>query len=239
MFYQQPRYLTEPLSNNAFDFEERKKLNPHPQIYIPELRPGPLSQATPGRQIVFESIDENGQLQSCPGLQFFLQTDFQGIPTYLFDNHNHAFFFWHWQAEISKLNRPLTLIHLDQHKDTRIPAILPESTWNLAELEEYTNTYLNVGNFIPPALKTGLINQVVQINSEEHLENWLTAELPAAYIFDLDLDFFAPELSYIPWELSKKVIQRLSQQAKIITIATSPFFIDQQLALEKMKQLFC
>jgi hypothetical protein len=57
-------------------------------------------------------------------------------------------------------------------------------------------------------------------------------------ILNLDLDFFQPKLDYIDYNLKKEVIQKLIKKASLITIATSPFFIDQDLALKIMKDLF-
>ncbi len=241
MFYQKPFYITEPLSNNAFDFAARQQINPHPQIYVPSLIEGDLADLKIGQQIVFEAQDDNGNLQSCRGLQNFLKTKFAGIDTYIFDNHHHAFFFWHWHFLNQQIPFPTTLIHLDQHKDTRLPAVLPDinlsSPQALEELYQYTHTWLNVGNFIPAAISTGLIQEVIQINSSEHLENFALQETPSNFILDLDLDFLAPELNYLPAEKIRQLFQELAPKSQLITIATSPFFIDQNLALQKLRQL--
>jgi hypothetical protein len=57
-------------------------------------------------------------------------------------------------------------------------------------------------------------------------------------ILNLDLDFFEPELDYIDYELKKKVILDIASKAKVITVATSPFFINQELALKVFRDLF-
>jgi hypothetical protein len=54
----------------------------------------------------------------------------------------------------------------------------------------------------------------------------------------LDLDFFEPKLDYINYDLKKKVILDIARKAKVITIATSPFFINQELALKIFKDIF-
>jgi hypothetical protein len=55
---------------------------------------------------------------------------------------------------------------------------------------------------------------------------------------NLDLDFFAPELDYIPFEDKKWIILHFAHQAQLITIATSPFFIDQKRAIEMLGEVF-
>ena len=55
---------------------------------------------------------------------------------------------------------------------------------------------------------------------------------------NLDLDFFAKELDYIPFEDKKRVILHFASQAHLITVATSPFFIDQQRALDMFGRVF-
>jgi len=57
-------------------------------------------------------------------------------------------------------------------------------------------------------------------------------------ILNLDLDFFQPNLNYINYNLKKKVIQNAAKKAKIITVATSPFFINQEYAIKVFKDIF-
>jgi hypothetical protein len=57
-------------------------------------------------------------------------------------------------------------------------------------------------------------------------------------ILNLDLDFFAPELDYIGFEDKKSTILNFAHQAKLITVATSPFFIDQKRAIEMLMKVF-
>ncbi len=46
-------------------------------------------------------------------------------------------------------------------------------------------------------------------------------------ILNLDLDIFASELDHIPSEKKVKIIKNLLKRVKYVTIATSPFFIEQ------------
>jgi hypothetical protein len=45
-------------------------------------------------------------------------------------------------------------------------------------------------------------------------------------------------LDFIDYELKKKVILDITKKATVITVATSPFFIDQNLAIKVFKDLF-
>jgi hypothetical protein len=46
-------------------------------------------------------------------------------------------------------------------------------------------------------------------------------------ILNLDLDFFAPEMDFIDEEKKVRLIRNLLPKVKYVTIATSPYFIDQ------------
>jgi len=61
---------------------------------------------------------------------------------------------------------------------------------------------------------------------------------PKNIILNLDLDFFQPDLDFIDYELKKEVILDIAKKADMITISTSPFFIDQNLAIKVFKDLF-
>ena len=57
-------------------------------------------------------------------------------------------------------------------------------------------------------------------------------------ILNLDLDFFSEDLDDIDFELKKEVILHFALQVSCITIASSPFFIEQTRAIEYMKRVF-
>ena len=57
------------------------------------------------------------------------------------------------------------------------------------------------------------------------------------YIFDVDLDFRAPEMGIGNFEQTIKNTKNLISSAKMVTIATSPYFLDQKQALELIKLL--
>ncbi len=244
--YQKEQFLSEAVGNNAFDYEERSAENPDPYLRIAPLQffsnvNLALDNLAYGVTPAF-SVFENGRTLSFPGLRLFLlfPNRTNQAPIFVFDNHNHAFFFWHWYTTQNQLEGNFTLIHIDQHKDTRIPATLitPAETNIEDELLRYTNEILNVGNFIPPAIKTGLLGEVKIVNSSGTLEDLIKQPLPERYILDLDLDFFSPDLDYIDNQLKVKAIQKTLTRASIVTIATSPYFINPDLAFRYLKKIF-
>lgn len=242
--YQREFILKEPFGNNAFDYEKRSESHPEPYIRIAPLLTYPTAEAALqkfqiGLTPAFEIYDEE-KLRSMPGLINFLQFPeaTSGRPVFVFDNHNHAFYFWHASAQELKITEPLLLIHIDQHKDARIPASLlpPTDAQDTKLLFEYTNFTLNVGNFIPPAIKTGLLSDAITIDSEASIKAFKQPTQP--FILDIDLDFFAPELDYIGNQYKLDLIRQLLPKAAMTTIATSPYFIDQDLAQKYLEAIF-
>lgn len=242
--YEQPFFITEPVSNNAFHFETR----PHKKLYVPGLKAGTCTDVRLGKQIVFEDFDDDGILHTCTGLEEFIKTTAHGIPVYIFDNHNHAFAFWCAEKAEGNLRDGATLIHIDQHKDTRTPPgfLSLEDAQDLQKVFRYTNTVLNVGNFIPAAQHIGLVKEIVFLDSQYSLEQMKErlksprGEDPAIeenIILDIDLDFFAPESDYIGNDLKLDVIGRLFSRASVITFATSPYFIEQERALGYLRRI--
>ncbi len=79
---------------------------------------------------------------------------------------------------------------------------------------------------------------MIRIEGESDLIQYEQYQAGENMILNLDLDFFSPDLDWIDSDPKKKVILHLAKQAKYITIATSPFFIDQDRAIEVMRDVF-
>jgi hypothetical protein len=83
---------------------------------------------------------------------------------------------------------------------------------------------------------------VIQIRSEEDLKtkekHLFSKKGNRGIILNLDLDFFEPNLNYIDYDLKKKFILDIAEKADVITIATSPFFVSQELALGVFREMF-
>lgn len=246
--YQKTFYITTPVGNNAFSFEKRQ----NKKLFVPSLvEISDFSEIELWNEIVFEDFDFDWNLISARWLKNFYKISiphpnplltWEGIqaPMYLFDNHNHAFYFWYLARQEGIIWDNNILYHIDEHADTRIPEkmISKEDAKDLAKVFEYTNFELNVWNYIIPAQKEGIIQEVVQIRSERDLELFNKDNVQENIILNLDLDFFEPNLDYIDCEMKKKVILEIARKAKLITVATSPFFIDQELALRVLRDIF-
>lgn len=230
--YSQPFAITTAVGNNAFAFDRRGSA---PTLWVPALIDGTLDDVQCGTRVVFEDIDEHDVLRSCPGLASLVRTTWMGIPTVVVDNHNHAFYFWCDAMAAGQLNPSATLIHIDQHRDTRIP----ERAYDGRTLEDafrYTNFCLNVGNYIVPAQQAGIIGDAQFVTGEAGLTD-LSRASHRNKILNIDLDFFAPEMAYINFPLARDFIAAHWQTTSLITVATSPFFIDQPLAIDVLRRL--
>ena len=144
-------YIEEPLGNNIFSYDERT----NKKIFVPKLIKGTLDDVSLGENIVFNEIDEDTEIKAI-GLKNLVQYEVDGKVVYIFDNHNHAFYFWMKSLQQRLFNKGCKLIHVDQHKDMREPDDYTVDLENLDDVFRYTNKVLNVGNFIQPALKKGV-----------------------------------------------------------------------------------
>ncbi|MBN2424468.1 MAG: UPF0489 family protein [Calditrichaceae bacterium] len=218
--------------NNAFSFDKRKNQN----IYVAPLIHGTLMDLKPGDYIAFSEVEDGKEINRC-GLKNFIWMEYHNRHIFIFDNHNHAFFFWMWGYLSGNIYPKSKLLHIDQHKDTREPdADTPfklDRFMDLKTVWQYTNEVLNVGNFIPPAVKLGLFSEIKFIIGE----NDFKIPLPGMDVVDLDMDIFAPEMDYIDYDLKFNFIKSMVRKAKFLTISTSPYFMDQNKAIGLIKQL--
>ncbi len=238
-FYSTPITLEGNRGNNAFSYEERKQLlGKDPSLHIPKRIQGTYQDAILGTDITFEEIVD-GHLYSRNSLESFVEftNPLSGKPAILFDNHNHALFFWAEALQNGHIAPQATLLHIDQHKDMREPAHYLDKKHrdNLEEIYHYTNYVLNVGNFIKPAVHLGIVGEVHLLDNEPSFEK----EHPTHNtIVDIDLDLFAEEMDYMDFEKILPVVRNMLRHADFTTIATSPFFIEQERALHWLHRLF-
>lgn len=230
--YSRPFDIDGPVGNNALSYDRR---GPAPRLWVPSLIAGRFEDVAPGDRVVFEDFDEHDTLQSCRGLAHFIRTEWAGVPTVVTDNHNHAFYFW-WEARERGVLAPgAALIHVDQHRDTREPE-RPYDGRTLEDAFAYTNFQLNVGNYVIPAQRSGVIGAMQMVTSGEAL-NDLSLASRRNKILNLDLDFFAPEMSYVDFDRAARFIAAHLPTASLVTIATSPFFMDQAEAIRVLQRL--
>lgn len=237
--YKKPFYIKEELWNNAFSFNKRKNR----EIYVPSLIKANISDIKLWNKIVFEDFWFDDKLLSCTWLSNFYEIDWNWKKIFMIDNHNHAYYFWYLARSKWLISDNNVLFHVDEHSDMRDPGnyLLKPNSNELNNVFNYTNYEINVWNYIIPAIKEWIISKVIQIRNEENLISYINNNKITNnknIILNLDLDFFQPDLDFIPYELKKKVVLDIAKNAKVITVATSPFFINQELALKVFKDIF-
>ena len=252
-------YIDASVGNNAFSFAERF----HQKIFVAPFIKGTVDDVILGDEIVFSDMVESVEVRTL-GLKHFIHMERPGQDIFIFDNHNHAFSCWAAGVQRGVLPEGSTLVHVDQHKDTREPnewfvsghaftraglKPAPTSDKNVtgavlvcrggsetlprAALFEYANNVLNVGNFIPPAIKLGWFKDVVQVGDADAFQQDITAPV----VLDIDLDIFAPVMDYIPAAFKIERLRAWIARSSFITMATSPFFMDQNKAIDLVKVL--
>ena len=278
--YSKPFYITDEIGNNAFSFDKRE----NKQLYVPSLKKiqsldeialiSPFVKGVPegggihaDSKVAFEdfNIYDESKLDTCYWLENFyeierphpnplLAGEGKTQTIYLFDNHNHAYFFWYLARDKWYIKDGAKLYHIDEHSDMRDIEgwLLKPDSQDLEKVFQATNfSDINVGNYILPAQREGIIWEIVQIRNEDNLLEYLKDHPPtpsltrrgrttqeSGVVLNLDLDFFQPDLDFIDYDLKKQVTLDAARRADVITVATSPFFIDQKLALDVFKDLF-
>lgn len=215
--------LTENIWNNKFHYNQTR----NPQLRIANLIEWTTNDLKIWKKTVFREM-KNWELVEYKWLKNFihLKNTYQTI--YIFDNHNHALKYWYSEYKLWNISFWFNMIHIDQHTD------MNPSEFKL-DLENPNFNVYNVWNFIQPGLKSWLINHVEQINTEYKLLNYTTDE--NNLILDIDLDFRAPEMSIEKYSETIEKTKKLISKSRAVTIATSPYFLEQSLAIKLCKEL--
>lgn len=222
-------YIDKPLGNNMFSYNERK----NKKIYVPKLIQGDLSDVKVGNEVVFSEIEFEEEINAI-GLKNMVKFNYRDKTVYIFDNHNHSFYFWIKSLKEGLFNKGCKLVHIDQHKDMREPENYDVDVENIEDVFRYTNYVLNVGNFIKPALDHNIFSEAVIIDSTYGLEMDVEGEI----VLDIDLDIFSKDMEYMSYDLRVNKIREYIKKSSVITIASSPFFIEQDYAIKVLKELF-
>ena len=192
----------------------------------------------------FAEKNRNWKIEYFHGLKNFLQIEKSDFPPiFIFDNHNHAITF-RYNIIYSNFSKNVNLIHIDQHSDNRENKNHLKLNWSEDELEKifkFWNEKCNVWNFIPPTIESGMITNQIQIRSVIALKN-LKIEKNQNFILDIDLDFC---LNWIDRnKINQETVKTLKEKfdeiwksALCTTIATSPYFLDQELAIRIIEKL--
>jgi hypothetical protein len=80
----------------------------------------------------------------------------------------------------------------------------------------------------------------MQVRSESTLLELLVSHsslLTTNYVLDIDLDFWAPDMPNEQMEETIALTRQLITNASLVTIATSPYFLDQKLAISLLREL--
>ncbi len=234
-------YITEEIGNNAFSFFKRK----NKKLWVPKLIKidsfDEIKLQKDKEKIAFEDFGFDWKLSTNYGLENFYELLWNNKKIYLFDNHNHSLYFWYLARDLGLIKSKWNILyHIDEHADYRNPLEKLEKT-DLKNIFKYTNfSKINVWNYIIPPEEEWLVKKTIQIRSTSNLEYYLENknEFKENIILNLDLDFFQPNLDFINYDLKKKVVLDIAKKASIITISSSPFFINQKLAIKVFKDLF-
>ncbi len=268
--YHEEIYISTPLGPNATDFEARKSKSTWPDhvgygiLRIPPMIVWTLDNVRlSDTGYAYEMLDDRipwGIRRERWLANLVEIKDNRGViatkeaihneqkKVYIIDNHHHAFYCRYKAYHDGILPRWSTLIHIDQHSDLS-PLIKGgrgdhlNKNSSLQQVATYTNTILDIGSFIIPALDSGIISDQIQVRSEYALSQFSTTfdDLQQYWtiIVNIDLDFRAPEMSIEHYAQTIKKVRQLiaSPAVHCVTIATSPAFIEQERALEVLRDI--
>ena len=193
----------------------------------------------------FAEKNKNWEIEYFHGLKNFLWIEKTNYPPiFIFDNHNHAITF-RYNIIYNKNFEDTELIHIDQHSDCRENKNHLNLNWDKNEIEKvfkFWNEKCNVGNFIIPAIESWIISKQIQIRSTNALQN-LEIKNNQNFILDIDLDFCLAwierdKINNEPIKLLKNLFNKIWYSTLWITIASSPYFIEQKQSINIVNYLF-
>lgn len=233
------------MGNNALSFSARKNAGSPCRLYIPSLVTGSVDDVRLGTNIAFE-VYTNKKLYSYVWLQHLVHIQNVQKDIYVIDNHNHALYCWQ-QTVASLPHKKTLLVHIDQHSDMATPAISFSNFVALTGTEDiarYTNEFVQVGDFIRPALGMGIVHEVIQIRTESGLFSFFDTHkkiLSDQYqiILDIDVDFRDARMWIVQTQKTFDCVRTLITQPNVVcvTIATSPYFMEQHAAIRIVQKL--
>lgn len=219
--------------NNAFSLPlkaDRSKLT------ITPLKIGKLDELNVGKHIAFQDF-EGERWQDCVGLESAILCLNFPIPIYIFDNHNHVFYAWCEALKMGWFEKGAVLVHMDEHFDASMPPLIPAQS-DLKSLENvwrFTNETLQIATYIKPALTLEIFSECVDYveSSQFAVRNQQSMDI----VLNLDIDVFHSDMNHISWQQKIDVLKYYLPRVKLITIATSPYFIDQHKAIDLIKKV--
>jgi|CXWL01.1.fsa_nt_gi hypothetical protein len=224
-------FLLPGQGNNAFSMDRKPDRK---VLQITTLKSGSLVDLRVGQHIAFQDFDADQWLE-CVGLESAILCTDYSVPIYVFDNHNHVFYAWAEALKKGWFQKGASLVHMDEHFDD---AEAPNATVDLESLEDvyrYTHEVLQIATYIKPALALGIFKECINYVESKDFE--VRADLSDQVVLNLDIDVFHPDMSHISWQQKIEVLRYYLPQTRVITIATSPYFIDQTKAIELVKRV--
>lgn len=228
--------LTDPVGNNQFSFWARS--DHWATLVVPKIQTIQNSSAiTLGNEIVFADIDHLWKMQYCTWLSALYHLPHATPETRVMDNHNHALYAR--VQHFNKNNTPLVVLHIDAHADLS-PSAIPfdyAQKNDPSYLWHFTNAVCTIASFIQPLLDVHIVNTCHQIRTSTVLFERASHPPAVPYVLDLDLDFLA--LTHTAQDIDEIIhaCQLLIHNATLCTIATSPFFLEQERALTLINRL--
>lgn len=233
--------------NNTFGYDQRMLLKSNPVISLPEIKYiSDIFHIKTGTSYVIHEIDSTWSIISekwLANIYDYSSASFEKKRIIIMDNHNHALFF-RTQELIDKKHQNISITHIDQHSDLNSPNKYIQLPTSTCDLWEYTNYICEISTFIKPFLDRFPSTDFRWIKSEydylSHKDDLLTSSKKdwKIKIVDIDCDFRAPEMSIEKFDETITLTKQLIIHADIVTIATSPLFIDQDNALSIIHKLF-
>ena len=177
------------------------------------------------------------------------------------DDHNHVYTFWWLMMKLGKVSRSgNSLLHVDAHADAELTSKYREASGDhffrggqeLAEVDRYSKDILGIEGFIAPLVENGFIavwhwiynlEQKIARGMEKatyryqiHEQTKQDVSTLDYNLLDIDIDVLNG-MNQVEAETALIFFAQLAQKAKLISIATSPNFIDQEKAIDYAKRL--
>ncbi len=209
-------WIEDNIGNNSYGFEVGKKL------FCAEIKYSEKFNLEIGKNPVFRDHEENKEYL---GLKKNLasHTLNSKTPIFICDNHNLVLEAWQLLKQ-----KKLNLIHIDQHFDNA----------EFAGISDNWHTSTKICDYIDFAKSAGWINDLLSFVESLDMKKIDNIDALGDVILNIDIDFFVSEMTLISLEDKIKLICRAAKNAKLITIATSPGFIEQELAIKIAGLLF-
>ncbi|MEM9941581.1 MAG: UPF0489 family protein [Planctomycetota bacterium] len=223
--------------NNGFSINGKPFRDP---IEVAPLKLGSLEELVPSKDIAIQDF-KGGEWRKFTGLSCGLLTFEAKIPVYIFDNHNHAFYAWCESVQAGWLEKGATLVHIDSHEDSLEPDSFQVDVEDLSDVYRYTNEILNVANFISPAFKVGFFEKLINFTHVSKFSEpdalQMSSQGTGDFALDIDIDVCSKDHLGISVDRVLAVIAKYLPLTRVITIATSPYFVDQDEAVCIVKQI--